>query len=418
MKIPDGWNDYSNMGRRITGTRFICFKVPLDRKDSSFDLRSLTDHIPDLGIVVDLTNTKKYYKPQPLSELNIEYQKIFTEGHVIPKEKVVRQFFDAVNEFLDKNMDNSKLIGVHCTHGLNRTGYMVCRYMIQLLDFSPDQAITDFNSARGHEIERVNYLDDLRTALWKDEDYLTYEKDGEENKSKKRSLDQEEGGKFINSWENENYESPYQRSRKTIKWEDETTPNRSRRRSSSIRSTGYSSQDEAVTPRGRKRSRDDGSCFEVSISEASQEEESDGEEDIFKRKTKYRKAMETYDNFDTRNNLYDPYFYQKRAGGGPDRDRKTKDVKKYRGPNRRYKSPPREEEPREKEDLGFDDVQPLSIKDRKSLETKFIETPDAGKSEPRSALFSPGSDEPILSPEISASKNRKKNRSSARFEPY
>ena len=33
------------------------------------------------------------------------------------------------------------VIGVHCTHGVNRTGYMVCRYMISKLGFAPDQAI-------------------------------------------------------------------------------------------------------------------------------------------------------------------------------------------------------------------------------------------------------------------------------------
>ena len=33
------------------------------------------------------------------------------------------------------------MIGVHCTHGVNRTGYMVCCYMISKLGFAPDQAI-------------------------------------------------------------------------------------------------------------------------------------------------------------------------------------------------------------------------------------------------------------------------------------
>ncbi len=34
------------------------------------------------------------------------------------------------------------LVGVHCTHGLNRTGYLVCRYMIDKLDFEPEAAIS------------------------------------------------------------------------------------------------------------------------------------------------------------------------------------------------------------------------------------------------------------------------------------
>nr|XP_027212138.1 serine/arginine-rich splicing factor SR45-like [Penaeus vannamei] len=38
--------------------------------------------------------------------------------------------------------------------------------MIQELGIPPDQAIADFNSARGHEQERQNYLANLRRASW------------------------------------------------------------------------------------------------------------------------------------------------------------------------------------------------------------------------------------------------------------
>ncbi|XP_061655167.1 uncharacterized protein LOC133489907 isoform X6 [Phyllopteryx taeniolatus] len=34
-----------------------------------------------------------------------------------------------------------KLIGVHCTHGLNRTGYMICRYLIDVDGMDPAEAI-------------------------------------------------------------------------------------------------------------------------------------------------------------------------------------------------------------------------------------------------------------------------------------
>jgi len=50
---------------------------------------------------------------------------------------------------------------VHCTHGVNRTGYLICRYMIEEMDFEPQDAVTLFHSARGHAIERDSYLEDL-----------------------------------------------------------------------------------------------------------------------------------------------------------------------------------------------------------------------------------------------------------------
>ncbi len=33
------------------------------------------------------------------------------------------------------------LIGVHCTHGVNRTGYLICRYLVQKLKWEPESAI-------------------------------------------------------------------------------------------------------------------------------------------------------------------------------------------------------------------------------------------------------------------------------------
>ena len=54
------------------------------------------------------------------------------------------QFFFVHQETPDK------LVGVHCTHGLNRTGYLVCRYMIQELGVEPEEAIAAFDTARGH----------------------------------------------------------------------------------------------------------------------------------------------------------------------------------------------------------------------------------------------------------------------------
>ncbi|XP_071528355.1 uncharacterized protein [Panulirus ornatus] len=172
-KVPDRWEVYTNMGRQIPGTRFIAFKVPLREgilrnvKDALlFSPRTLMEHCTNLGLVIDLTNTSRYYDPMVFKDQRILYAKVFTEGKVVPSKGVVTQFFNIVNSFLKKNKHNDRLIGVHCTHGINRTGYMICRFMIQQLGIPPDQAIADFNSARGHEQERENYLADLRQAPW------------------------------------------------------------------------------------------------------------------------------------------------------------------------------------------------------------------------------------------------------------
>lgn len=39
-------------------------------------------------------------------------------------------------------VDTDALIGVHCTHGVNRTGYLICSYLIKTLLWSADSAVS------------------------------------------------------------------------------------------------------------------------------------------------------------------------------------------------------------------------------------------------------------------------------------
>ncbi|KAJ8286771.1 hypothetical protein GJAV_G00043110 [Gymnothorax javanicus] len=172
--IPDRWTEYQAVGKRMPGTRFIAFKVPLNKKlrrqlppAEAFGPQDLVEVIEQekhtLGLIIDLTFTTRYYKPQDLPE-GVQYQKIFTAGHEVPSDPTILSFKRAVNFFLKENQDNDKLIGIHCTHGLNRTGYLVCRYLIDVEGMDPAEAIELFNRSRGHAIERENYLEDLKSG--------------------------------------------------------------------------------------------------------------------------------------------------------------------------------------------------------------------------------------------------------------
>ncbi|XP_065507837.1 RNA/RNP complex-1-interacting phosphatase [Caloenas nicobarica] len=171
-RVPQRWTDYIPLGRRIPGTRFIAFKVPLKRSfdrnlhpEERFSPRDLIKKIKEqkeeLGLIIDLTYTTRYYGPEELPA-TLCYSKILTMGHEIPNKHTIFQFKCVVNKFLRDNQDNDKLIGVHCTHGLNRTGYLVCRYLIDVEGMEADTAIELFNRSRGHPIERTNYIQDLQ----------------------------------------------------------------------------------------------------------------------------------------------------------------------------------------------------------------------------------------------------------------
>ncbi|RVE66194.1 hypothetical protein OJAV_G00124450 [Oryzias javanicus] len=169
--IPDRWLDYSAVGRRLPGTRFIAFKVPLNQAltqklpaSAAFGPWELLDAVSrerqELGLIIDLTFTTRYYGPQDLPE-SMMVVKIATAGHHIPNDGAILSFKRAVRNFLRQNQNNDTLIGVHCTHGLNRTGYLICRYLIDVDGMDPAAAVNLFNSSRGHAMERQNYLDDL-----------------------------------------------------------------------------------------------------------------------------------------------------------------------------------------------------------------------------------------------------------------
>lgn len=172
--IPDRWLDYEAVGKRLTGTRFIAFKVPLKwalnnnlPRCDVFGHWELLDALKkdgqELGLIIDLTFTTRYYKAEDVPE-SLQYVKIFTAGKEVPNDATILSFKRAVHRFLRENTDNDKLIGVHCTHGLNRTGYLICRYLIDVDGVDPQEAIRLFDSARGHDIERTNYLEDLKSG--------------------------------------------------------------------------------------------------------------------------------------------------------------------------------------------------------------------------------------------------------------
>ncbi|XP_072932601.1 RNA/RNP complex-1-interacting phosphatase [Epargyreus clarus] len=163
-KIPDRWLEYKPCGRVIEGTRIVCFKVPLKPTiyvppSSRWTVESLLEKVPNLSAVIDLTNTNRYYNPQDLLSAGVKYKKIYMPGRTVPSEAVVNEFMQSMDELL--GMDDYSLVGVHCTHGLNRTGYMVCRYLIDRLGMPPAQAIKKFEKARGYHMERPNLVNHL-----------------------------------------------------------------------------------------------------------------------------------------------------------------------------------------------------------------------------------------------------------------
>uniref|UniRef100_A0A182VKC2 Tyrosine specific protein phosphatases domain-containing protein n=1 Tax=Anopheles merus TaxID=30066 RepID=A0A182VKC2_ANOME len=164
--VPDRWYNYSCHGNVLID-RFIALKVPLSRRINSVqhEHRFTPEHVIEklpIGMLIDLTNTSRYYDPKQFTASGIEHVKINVPGQVVPPVRIVDRFIEIVKSYLNDPESEGKLIGVHCTHGLNRTGYLICAYMILELGYDPNEAIRLFNAKRGHRMERDKYLQSLR----------------------------------------------------------------------------------------------------------------------------------------------------------------------------------------------------------------------------------------------------------------
>lgn len=85
-----------------------------------------------IGLWIDLTNTNRYYSRDQIEKHGITYFKLATKGHKqAPTEEETRLFVNMCHNFILKNP--LVVIAVHCTHGFNRTGFLICAYLIEQL---------------------------------------------------------------------------------------------------------------------------------------------------------------------------------------------------------------------------------------------------------------------------------------------
>ncbi|TYH89595.1 hypothetical protein ES332_D01G273900v1 [Gossypium tomentosum] len=169
-RIPPGWLDCPAVGKEIGC--IIPSKVPLGEsyndcvppgKRYSFKQAVHKQEVSGrkLGLVIDLTNTSRYYQTTDLKKKGIKHVKIQCRGRdAVPENASVNTFVYEVSQFLLRQKSN-KYILVHCTHGHNRTGYMIIHYLMRTQPMSVTQAIKFFSEARPPGIYKPDYIDAL-----------------------------------------------------------------------------------------------------------------------------------------------------------------------------------------------------------------------------------------------------------------
>ncbi|XP_048225820.1 mRNA-capping enzyme [Ricinus communis] len=169
-KLPPGWLDCPASGQEIFG--IIPSKVPLGEayndcvppgKRYSFKQVIHQQRVlgRKLGLVIDLTNTTRYYTTTDLKKEGIKHVKIQCRGRdSVPDNASVNSFVYEVTQFFTRQK-SKKYVLVHCTHGHNRTGYMVVHYIMRTMSMSVTQAIKLFAEARPPGIYKPDYIKTL-----------------------------------------------------------------------------------------------------------------------------------------------------------------------------------------------------------------------------------------------------------------
>lgn len=172
---PLGWSHCPSQSKPIGF--FIASKTPLSSAFDSYVPESLR-YSPQqslkmaesagmkITMVIDLTNTSRYYNPNAFEQEGIRYVKIQCQGRGGPPDsRAISKFVYIVQSHrasvgLEEYSNNCKsAILVHCTHGFNRTGSMIVHYL-QRSEQWPDlnKHILNFAECRPPGIYKHNYL--------------------------------------------------------------------------------------------------------------------------------------------------------------------------------------------------------------------------------------------------------------------
>lgn len=169
-KIPPRWLRCPRRGKLIN-RRFLPFKTILDSRyddqvevPNRHNMRLFFDNLKHynlkIGLWVDLTNTDKFYDKEEIIKTGCKYFKLKCRGHEeAPQTEQVDTFIKLCSKFIEHNPN--EIIGIHCTHGFNRTGYLIVAFLVEQESWSVDAAVQEFAASRPPGIYKQDYLNDL-----------------------------------------------------------------------------------------------------------------------------------------------------------------------------------------------------------------------------------------------------------------
>lgn len=116
--------------------------------------------------VVDISHDIPPYSPSSFQY--VKYYKCATVSKVVPDLGAIRRFIHLIDDILSNaETENTPLVVVHCHYGFNRTGFLICCYLVERLGWLVQEAVEGYKRAKYPGIKHQHFIDAL---------YVRYEK--------------------------------------------------------------------------------------------------------------------------------------------------------------------------------------------------------------------------------------------------
>uniref|UniRef100_A0A7E4ZVT1 mRNA-capping enzyme n=1 Tax=Panagrellus redivivus TaxID=6233 RepID=A0A7E4ZVT1_PANRE len=109
---------------------------------------------------INLANTERFYGKGMVAAHDCKYMWMRLRGHdERPSAEDAENFVRVVSAFKRENPND--IVAVHCTHGFNRTGFLLASYLVLTENWDVATAITEFAQVRPFGIYKEDYLETL-----------------------------------------------------------------------------------------------------------------------------------------------------------------------------------------------------------------------------------------------------------------
>ncbi|KAK9242855.1 Alpha/Beta hydrolase protein [Lipomyces tetrasporus] len=161
LKNEAKWRSVQSVSAIIDHSHFRAMKT-LRQDDAEQNPAALEEKYVDITDIIDISRDQQ--PPYaPASFKRITYHKFPTVSKIPPTRAQVDEFIALVDDICygADGVDKGRVVAVHCHYGFNRTGFLICAYMVQRMGKPVREAVEDFKVARPPGIKHPHFIDEL-----------------------------------------------------------------------------------------------------------------------------------------------------------------------------------------------------------------------------------------------------------------